>query len=296
MELTNDEVAAITEVVAAAGRQALQWFRPSTRGSRSPFPGTAGVYAGAGESQAPLLVENKQIGTVDFDPVTEADRAVETVLRDAIRSMFPGDAITGEEFGAEGSGRRRWLIDPVDGTRAFIAGQPMWGTLVGLMVDRVPIAGWMHLPVLDETYVGLGDRAHLSLPVSRPVPAPGPRDTVSVATASTTELADAVLLCTHPSMFAPGREWERFAVLASTVKMTRYGGDCMNYGLVASGDADLVVENQLAVHDIVPLIPIISGAGGVVTDLDGNTPIEGGFVVAAATPELHRAALDVLNG
>lgn len=265
-----------TRLIVESSRLALDWFRPGIR----PGPGP-----GSG-----LTVENKL--TAGYDPVTEADRAVERRIRSGLADLFGDHAITGEEFGETGGGRYRWFIDPIDGTRAFVTGQPMWGTLVGLTADERPVAGWMHLPVLDETYVGTATGSNLLLPAD----ADGGRDVVPLTTTGTTSPADAMLLCTHPEMFAPGPEQERFEALGDAVRMVRFGGDCMNYGLLASGDADLVVENQLQTYDIVPLIPIIAGAGGVVSDLRGDLPVRGGYVVAAATPELHSAALAVLRG
>ncbi len=246
-----DEVA---EMVRASSMHSLQWYRRLDR------------------------IDNKSVA--GFDPVTEADRAVESKLRAMLGHRFPGHAILGEEFGLSGRGRYRWIIDPIDGTRAFITGQPMWGTLLGLQDRGLPVAGWMHLPVLDETYVG-HDHCELR--------AGGSTTTITVS--ATTELTDAIVLCTHPSMFAPGPEADRFGALAAAAKMVRYSGDCVNYGLLAMGLADLVVENGLADYDIVPLIPIVEAAGGVVTDLAGRSPVGGGYVVAAATPELHAQAL-----
>lgn len=262
-------------MIVESSRTALNWFRPTARPDHD---------GGAG-----LVVDNKR--AAGFDPVTEADRSVERLIRDGLAELFPDHAITGEEFGSAGNGRHRWFIDPVDGTRAFVTGQPMWGTLVGLTLDGDPVAGWMHLPVLDETYVGLDGASHLILPAD----GDGQRAVVPLRTTATTAPSEAMLLSTHPSMFAPGPELDRFEALGEAVKMVRFGGDCMNYGLLASGDADLVVENQLQTYDIMPLIPIITGAGGVVTNLRGDVPLDGGYVVAAATSELHAAALAVLQ-
>lgn len=225
--------------------------------------------------------------TEGFDPVTEADRAVEAELRSELDRMFPDHSILGEEFGLSGDGDYRWVIDPIDGTRAFITGQPMWGTLLGLQLEGEPIAGWMHLPVLGETYVKVGDNCELTT-------ADGSIRTLS--TSAVTSLDEAIVACTHPDMFAPGAETEGFDRLQAATRMTRFSGDCLNYGLLAMGLVDLVVENQLAIHDIVPLIPIVEGAGGVVTDLGGNRSFLGGYVVASANPELHARALAVLNG
>ncbi len=277
--LSPDRLEAVTRLIVASSRHALDWFRPSIR-------------PGAGPDTS-LTVHNKW--TTGFDPVTEADRAVERRIRDGLAELFPDHAITGEEYGESGSGRHRWFIDPVDGTRAFVTGQPMWGTLVGLSIDGRPAAGWMHLPVLDETYIGLGTSSRLSLPATHSSADGGGRVTVDLTTTDTRSIAEATLLSTHPSMFAAGPELDRFEKLGEAVKLLRYGGDCMNYGLLASGDADLVVENQLQTYDIVPLLPIITGAGGVVTNLAGDPPLDGGYVVAAATAELHAAALEMLR-
>lgn len=253
-----DHLDEVEEMVRASSVRSLEWYRRLER------------------------VDNKSVD--GFDPVTEADRAVESDLRRRLSQRFPGHAILGEEYGLSGSGRYRWIIDPIDGTRAFITGQPMWGTLLGLQDDGRPVAGWMHLPVLDETYVG-HRRCRLRTAVS----------TTTVTVSSTKDLADAIVMCTHPTMFAPGPEADGFAAVAAEAKMVRYSGDCLNYGLLAMGLVDLVIDNELADYDIVPLIPIVESSGGIVTDLDGRAPLDGGFVVAAATAELHAAALAVLN-
>lgn len=257
-----DEVA---NMVRAASMLSLDWYRrPDSRlGGR---------------------IDNK--ASEGFDPVTEADRAVESELRERIGERFPGHAILGEEFGLTGDGPYRWVIDPIDGTRAFITGQPMWGTLLGLQFNQRPIAGWMHVPPLDETFIGHSETG-CTIVVA------GERRTATVS--AITSIEDATLLSTDPTMFASGWEAAAFAAVADRAKLVRYAGDCLNYGLLAMGLADLVVENGLASYDIVPLIPIIEAAGGTVTDLDGNSPVEGGFVVAAATGELHQAALSALN-
>ncbi|MGI9595693.1 MAG: inositol monophosphatase family protein [Acidimicrobiales bacterium] len=254
-----DHLEAVGEMVRAAGSLSLDWYRRLDR------------------------IENKS--AVGFDPVTEADRAVESDLRRRLEARFPGHQILGEEFGLSGTGRYRWTIDPIDGTRAFISGQPMWGTLLGFQDDGRPVAGWMYVPPLDESYIGHTSCEFVS---------DGLRRQVSVS--STTDLADAVVMCTDPTtMFAAGPEADGFARLAASAKLVRYSGDCLNYGLLAMGLADLVVENGLAGYDIVPLIPIIESAGGIVTDREGRLPIDGGFVIAAATPELHAAALAALG-
>lgn len=249
----------VTTLVRAASRRSLDWFRQ------------------------PMTIENKE--TNGFDPVTAADRAVEDEIRAELAARFDGHAILGEERGETGSSRYRWVIDPIDGTRAFISGQPMWGTLVGLQIEGEPVAGWMHLPVTDETHVATPARGSLHRLGTE----------IEPRVSSTTDLADAILLCTHPDMFAPGAELAGFTALAEACRLVRYSGDCANYGLLAAGHADLVVENGLAPYDIVPLVPIVEAAGGLITNLDGAPPVDGGFVVAAATPELHAAALALLG-
>lgn len=254
---------AVTEMVQAASRRSLEWYRRVEQ------------------------IDNKWADRAEggFDPVTEADRAVEADLRSRLESRFPGHAIYGEEFGTTGDGPYRWTIDPIDGTRAFITGQPMWGTLLGFQVDGRPIAGWMHVPPLDETFVGFGTGRLLT-----------PQGVRELRVSKTEALPEAVVLCTDPSMFAPGEQTERFDRVVDAVKLVRYAGDCLNYGLLAMGLVDSVVENGLAPYDIIPLIPIVEAAGGIVTDLDGRSPVDGGFVVASATEALHAATIELLTG
>lgn len=263
-----DQIDAVTVLVQESSDLSLQWYRKFHRG--------------AGPNQAGASIENKAAS--GFDPVTEADRAVEQKIREGLEALFPNHAIIGEEFGASGDNDIAWIIDPIDGTRAFISGQPMWGTIVAVMVEGTPLGGWMHIPTLGETYVGSDETWWSDATMAQ-----------RISTAETASLSDAVLLCTHPSMFAVGPEADAFTRLDDQMKMTRYSGDCLNYGLLAMGLADLVVENQLAPYDIIPLLPIVEAAGGVVTDLKGDPPLKGGYVVAAATPELHAATLKVLN-
>ncbi len=263
-DLPVDEV---TTMVQVASRLALGWFRR----------------AGA----EPLAVENKLAAEGRFDPVTVADRAVEDALRAALLRRFPDHLVYGEERGVSGnpSSEYRWVIDPIDGTRAFVTGQPQWGTLLGLQRGEEVLAGWLHQPTLGHTYVGAEGHAafHEGTAIA------------PLRVSGQTRLDDAILLCTHPDMFAEGEEATSFARVQSAVRMTRFSGDCLNYGYVATGYADLVIEAQLQPYDVIPLIPIIEHAGGVITDRDGRRPLAGGWAIAAATPELHRAALDLLN-
>ena len=248
----------------------------------------------AGYFRSRVPVENKSKSA--FDPVTVADREVEAFLRAELRGRFPGDTILGEEMGEEmgdeprggvgESSGRRWVIDPIDGTRAFITGMPAWGILLGLQENQVPVLGVMHQPFTGETFFGAqGAAAKL-------------RQSGSESTITTRHgvgLADAVLYCTHPDIFSEASEREAFERVSRASRMTRFGGDCYAYCLLALGQIDLVIEAGLNLYDIVPLIPIIEAAGGVVTDAVGGSAAEGGFIVAAGSPELHAETLRVLR-
>ncbi len=230
------------------------------------------------------MIENKARDR--FDPVTSADRAIESLLREAILERYPDHGIVGEEESAhESRSRYTWVIDPIDGTRSFMTGSPLWGTLLGLLRDGSPLLGVLCQPVLDEIFLGAPSGAWLS--------SNGRRE--RIGTRQSIELSQATLASTHPALFA-GAEADAFAALEAQCLMSRFGGDCYNYAMLAAGHTDLVVECGLKVYDIVPLIPIVEGAGGVVTDWQGRPPLDGGCVVAAATAGLHAKALAVLNG
>jgi myo-inositol-1(or 4)-monophosphatase len=244
---------------------------------------TAGGIAQAHFRRA-FTIENK--GGTAFDPVTSADRAIERVLRANIVERYPEHGIVAEEEGERpASSDYTWFIDPIDGTRAFMTGSPLWGTLVGLTHRGLPLFGLLAQPVLEEVFFGGPSGSWL-------IKSDG-RDRLK--SRACTNLADAVLAATHPSMFS-GAAATAFAALAERCLLHRYGGDCYNYAMLAAGFIDLVVEGQLKPYDIVPLIPILDAAGCVVTDWKGRRPLSGGNVVAAATPELHAAALAVVEG
>lgn len=255
--LDSDTLADLTDEFVAISNGSLEWF------------GT------------PLTIDNK--ADAGFDPVTIADRTIEQRFRTAIEARFPDHSIVGEEAARrEGSVDVEWIIDPIDGTRAFVTGRPMWGSLVGVSVAGRPVAGWMHQPVLDITHVGHAGGATMTNRNS---------ERVDVHTRQIDQLTDAVLMCTHPGMFQTREERWGFGAVERAVQQSRYDGDCANYGLLASGFGDLVIEKGLQPYDIVPLIPIIEGAGGIVSNVDGGSPLEGGWIVAAANPNLHEAAL-----
>jgi histidinol phosphatase-like enzyme (inositol monophosphatase family) len=242
----------------------------------------------AGEETLPRfrrqgLVDNKR--THGFDPVTEADRAAERAIRALIAEEFPDHGILGEEFGAQGTGNSHvWVIDPIDGTRAFIAGLPLWGTLVGLTVGGDAVAGMMSQPFTGEFFYADGKGAHYE----------GPGGARRLSTRKTTSLAEATLCTTTPMMFQPDRR-ALYDRVEAAVRLPRYGTDCYAYAMLAAGHVDLVIECDLQPYDIVALIPIMEQAGGVVTTWAGEAAEAGGDIVAAATPELHAAALAILN-
>mgnify|MGYP003977967581 CR=1 FL=1 len=233
----------------------------------------------------PLEIENKVVGS-GFDPVTQADRAIEKLIRERIEANFPDHGIEGEEYAARmASGDLCWVVDPIDGTRAFMTGMTGWGLLLGLMESNKPVLGFMSQPYLGEVYTGSTLGANLSRGSSRQ----------ALRASQTNCLSNAVLYCTHPDMFADTKELENFYRLCGKVKLPRYGGDCYAYAMLAYGLVDLVVESDLKPCDILPLVPIIEAAGGVVSDIDGNLPLSGGTVVAASTRVLHDRAMAVMR-
>jgi histidinol phosphatase-like enzyme (inositol monophosphatase family) len=237
--------------------------------------------------RAQFALEDKARGGSPFDPVTEADRAAEVVLRAMISKAFPGHGILGEEFGTERADAECvWVLDPIDGTRAFIAGLPTWGTLIGLTRNGVPVRGLMHQPYLGERFTGDGRTARLR----------GPAGERTLRTRRCADLSQAVLATTDPRLFAAGEEADRFRAVEGRVRLSRYGADCYAYCMLAAGQIDLVIEAGLKPYDICALIPIIEGAGGRVTTWDGGPAAGGGRIVAAGDPRLHEAVLALLNG
>ncbi len=234
-----------------------------------------------------IPVDNKAGGGT-FDPVTAADRAAERVMGRLIAERWPEHGVLGEEYGARAPDARfRWVLDPIDGTRAFLTGQTAWGTLIGLLEGSSPILGLVNQPFTRERFWS-GERAAYM----RVGEAPAKR----LATRPCPRLADAVLTTTDPDLFEDRAERAGFARLKSRVRMTRYGGDCYAYCLLAAGFIDLVVEAGLKAHDVVALVPIIERAGGRITSWDGGSAVAGGRIVAAGDPALHEQALEVLAG
>jgi len=232
---------------------------------------------------ASLIAENKL--EHDFDPVTAADRAAEVAMRDVLAKRRPQDGIFGEEFGvSEGESGLTWVLDPIDGTRAFISGTPTWGVLIALSDVNGPMFGVVDQPYIGERFVGGFGVAEVTGPMGRH----------KLATRSTKTLAEATIFTTFPEV-GQKDDREGFEAVAQRCKLTRYGMDCYAYALVAAGQADLVIEAGLSAYDIQGPMAVIQAAGGVVTNWQGGAAHDGGRVLAAANPEIHAAALEILS-
>lgn len=231
-------------------------------------------------------VDNKA-ATGAYDPVTVADRNAEAAMRREIHRAYPDHGVLGEEYGHEpGTSAYTWVLDPIDGTRAFVLGQLHWGTLIALNDGPRPIVGLMHQPFTQETFIGsaLGGELRHADRLRR------------LATRGGTRLKDAVICATDPSMFAAPDHRAAFDRIASRARSVRYGGDCYTPCLVAAGHADLVIEVGMKPWDVQPLIPIVESAGGVVTDWRGCSAVNATDVVIAGNRELHAEAIAALDG
>lgn len=235
--------------------------------------------------RTPLAVENKW--DAGFDPVTAADRDAEIAIRAVLSARFPDHGIIGEEWDPKASaGEYDWIVDPIDGTRAFISGVPVWGTLIGLLHRGRAVAGLMAQPFTGEVYLGLpGTAVYRRGGETRPL-----------QTSGVTDLKRAKVTATSPDIFEQGGTTDHISRLRKATLQLRWGLDCYGYCLLAAGHIDIVAESVLKNVDIAPLIPIIENAGGVVTTWDGGPAEQGGNCVAAATPELHEAAMLALRG
>jgi myo-inositol-1(or 4)-monophosphatase len=237
-----------------------------------------------------LHADDKSVGGM-FDPVTEADRAAEAAMRRLIRATFPHHGIIGEEFGAtESEAEYVWVLDPIDGTKSFIAGLPVWGSLIGLMHRGRPVYGMMVQPFTMECFTGDGLGASWR--------GPGRDHKMTerkLSTRTCAGLAEATLMTTSPLLFTP-EKLEAFRRVEERVRLSRYGGDCYAFAMLAAGHVDCVIEPELKVYDIVPLIPVIEGAGGVVTAWDGGSAVKGGDIVAACNAQIHGEVLSLLRG
>ncbi|WEZ82541.1 histidinol-phosphatase [Rhizobium sp. 32-5/1] len=229
-------------------------------------------------------VANKEAG--GFDPVTEGDRAAEAAIRALIEAHFPDHGILGEEFGNVGLDRDYvWVIDPIDGTRAFISGLPVWGTLIGLYHKGEAVMGLMDQPFTGERFLADGQQSFYS----------GPGGDKVIATRPCNDLSEAILFTTSPHLYK-GDIKTRFETVQEKVQLARYGCDCYAFALLASGHIDLVIECGLKPYDVGGLIPLIEQAGGIITDWNGGPAEMGGEIVAAGSAALHAQALAILKG
>jgi inositol-phosphate phosphatase/L-galactose 1-phosphate phosphatase/histidinol-phosphatase len=221
---------------------------------------------------------------IDETPVTIADREAEEVMRALISETYPDHGIEGEEFGADRvDAPYVWHLDPIDGTKSFIAGRPLFGTLVSLAHQGKAIVGIIDHCMMNERWVGSADR-------------PSCWNGEPIRTRPCPRLADAILYVTSPKMFKQPGEADAFGRVEEAVALPLYGGDCYAYGQLAMGFADIIVEADLDTHDYLALIPVIEGAGGIITDWEGRalTPDSDGRVVAAGDPAVHAEALKLL--
>jgi myo-inositol-1(or 4)-monophosphatase len=221
-----------------------------------------------------------------FDPVTVADRDAEKVIREGIAEAYPAHGILGEEFGATNpDAEYQWIIDPIDGTRSFIIGLPIWGTLIGLTRGGEPVLGLMDQAFTGERF--FSDEREACFSRSGEVRTMRTRPCGSLDTA--------LLATTSTDFFTSLEEHERFEELTRAVRLRRFGGDCYNYCMLAFGQIDLVVEAGLQPYDILPLIPIVERAGGIVSNWEGGDARQGGRIIAAGDPRAHEAALRILS-
>lgn len=225
----------------------------------------------------------------DSSPVTEADRDSERTMRSMIEAERPDDGIFGEEFGVTNPDADTvWILDPIDGTKAFITGKPIYGTLIGVVRNGTAIAGIIDSPATDDRWIGATGRKTLF-------------NDQEVQTRKGTSLSDAWVTATSHTMFSP-ENVTKFEALTAATKHTTYGSECQGYGFLACGWLDLVCEDTLAPYDYAALIPVIEGAGGVITDWDGaplkfdaGTDNNYGAVIAAADTHLHAEAVKILS-
>jgi len=221
-----------------------------------------------------LQIGNKRAEDGAFDPVTVADKEVETVIRALLAERRPYDGVLGEEHdNTIGTSGRTWVIDPIDGTRAFMCGLPTWGVLIALNDGKRPVVGVMDQPYTGERYLAVSTDRLLTSLCQR-----GDRE-VRLQARRCSELAQAVMCSTDPDAFANRDDFERFSTLSKQTRLTRYGTDCYAYAMLARGQIDLVVESGLKPYDIQAMIPIVQAAGGFITDWQGGDCQDGGQVI-----------------
>jgi len=258
--------------------------------ARHPDGPRALALAGAMADTARRIARSYFRGSIDVEqkadhsPVTVADRAIETEMRRMIRAEFPAHGIRGEEFGAEPGTDFTWVLDPIDGTKSFISGFPLFGSLIALLLEDRPVLGVIEVPAISERWFGCRG-------------APSRFNDAAARTSACTSIETARVYSTTTDALH-GEHLRRYDELSGRAAMRRYGGDCYIYGLLASGHCDLVIEGALKPHDFMALIPVIEGAGGKISDWNGAAldSQSGDRVVAAATATLWAQAVSALAG
>jgi myo-inositol-1(or 4)-monophosphatase len=224
-------------------------------------------------------------GTV-FDPVTAADKGAEQAMRAIIERDRPDDGILGEEFPEKKSENGfRWVLDPVDGTRAFITGRHEWGSLIALEENGLAVLGILDQPVLHERFIGVNGEAALIAENGR----------ISLHVRSCADLSDAVVCATHPDAYFSITEGEAFRRVQRVARMSRFGGDCYLFGALALGFIDVIIETTFNRWDVAALIPIVEGAGGIITNWEGGSCAHGGQILAAGDVRVHNQAMKLLH-
>ena len=236
-----------------------------------------------------LVAQDKGAADGRFDPVTEADRVAERAIRALLSERRPQDGVFGEEEArTEGTSGLTWIVDPIDGTRSFISGVPLWGILIALDDGTRGRIGVIDQPYTRERFVGVHRQSGVEAWMI------GPSGRLPLRTRPCAGFAEATVFTTDPFLF-PEAEREAFEAVRARARLTRYGTDCYAYALLALGMVDLVIESGLAAYDIAAIIPIVTAAGGAVTGWKGEECRWGGRVVAAGSREVHAAALEVLS-
>ncbi|MGC2787591.1 MAG: histidinol-phosphatase [Roseiarcus sp.] len=242
-----------------------------------------------------IRAEDKSLGGV-FDPVTEADRGAEAAMRRLIAQTFPAHGVIGEEYGRDRpEAEYVWVLDPIDGTKSFVSGLPTWGTLIGLLHRGRPVYGMMAQPFTRERFYGDGKRAATrTLAPSLGDAPPSEWATRAMRTRPCASLGQATLATTSPLLIRDDADRAAYMRVEGQVRLARYGGDCYAYCALAAGFVDLVIETNLKPHDVVALVPIIEGAGGVVTTWDGENAAQGGRIIAAGDRGVYDEARRLL--